>query len=63
MKSVSSQYYSMFGEMPYLLTTQSYENEDYQMLMNNAILMNKKLKKEDVINFFGKDYDYVELED
>ena len=59
---VEAEYYSMFNEMPYLLTTQSYENEDYQMLMKNAILMKKPLTKDDIVNFFGNDYDYVEME-
>lgn len=39
---------------------QPYENEDYQMLMKNAILMKKPLTKDDIVNFFGNDYDYVE---
>lgn len=63
MKSVSAEYYSTFNEMPFLLMTQSYENEDYQLLMKGAILRNEPLLKEEIVKWFGKDYDNVVLED
>lgn len=61
--SVKAEYLSMFGEMPYLLTTQSYDNEDYQLLMKNAILRGKPLTEKEIGSYFGKDYDDIVIDD
>lgn len=61
--NVKAEYLSMFGEMPYLLTTQSYDNEDYQLLMKNAILRGKPLSIQEIESYFGKDYDDIVIDD
>jgi len=60
--SVLEKYYFAFNEYPYLLTTLTYEDEDYQMLMENAISRGKPLTREEINKFFGVKYDNVEEE-
>lgn len=57
---VKKEYYLLFGEMPFLLVTQSYDNEDYQILMQNAINRGKPLTQEEIEEYFQNDFDYVE---
>ena len=59
MKNVLDEYYFMFDEYPFLLTTQSYEDDDYQILMLNAINRGTPLTREEIENWFKNNYDIV----
>lgn len=56
---VLDEYYFMFDELPFLLTTQSYEDDDYQILMLNAITRGTPLTREEIEKWFKNDYDIV----
>ena len=57
---VKKEYLFMFGELPFLLTTQDYDNEDYKVLMQNAINRGEPLTQEEIEEYFEDDFDYVE---
>ena len=59
---IAKKYLDMFGEMPFLLTTQSYEDEDYQVLMLIAINRGSPLTEEEIAEYFQNDYDLVTKE-
>lgn len=53
------EYFNLFGEFPFLLITQDYTNEDYQILMRNAISRGKPLTKDEIEKYFNNDFDIV----
>lgn len=53
------QYYEMFDELPFLLTTQSYDSEDYQLLMMIAVRRGTPLEEKEIAEFFKDQYDLV----
>ena len=57
---VLKNYYRTFGEFPFLLTTQTFDGIDYQVLMNNAINRNKPLEKEEIVSWFDGKYDLLQ---
>ncbi|MBO7695497.1 MAG: hypothetical protein J6T10_22960 [Methanobrevibacter sp.] len=54
------EYFEMFGEFPFLLTTQSYDDEDYKILMIQAVNRGTPLTEEEIANYFKNDYDIVD---
>ena len=60
MNDILREYYFRFDEMPYLLTTQSYEDDDYLILMQNAINRGTPLTREEIEEWFSNNYDIVE---
>ena len=59
---VLDEYYFMFDELPFLLTTQSYEDDDYQILMLNAINRGTPLTRKEIEEWFKNNYDLVKDE-
>ena len=59
---VLDEYYFMFDELPFLLTTQSYEDDDYQILMLNAINRGAPLTRKEIEEWFKNNYDLVKDE-
>lgn len=53
-------YFEKFDEMPFLLTTQSYDDDDYLFLMEKAIMENKPLTREEIEKYFNGNYDVVD---
>lgn len=53
-------YYEMFDEFPYLLTTQSYDSDDYKCLMTIAVNRGEKLTEKEIADFFKNNYDLIE---
>ena len=62
MNEILKKYYMEFGEFPFLLTTQSFDDDDYKTLMIIAINRGKKLTKKEIVEFFKDNYDLVETE-
>ena len=62
MMKVLDEYYFMFDELPFLLTTQSYEDDDYQILMLNAINRGTPLTRKEIEEWFKNNYDLVKDE-
>ena len=54
------EYFEMFGELPFLLTTQSYDDDDYKILMIQAVNRGKPLTEEEIAKYFKNDYDIVD---
>lgn len=54
------EYFETFGEFPFLLTTQSYDDEDYKILMIQAVNRGTPLTEEEIANYFKNDYDIVD---
>ncbi len=54
------EYLRKFDELPFLPTTMTYDNEDYQVLMIQAINRGKPLTEKEIGEFFNNDYDLVE---
>lgn len=54
------EYVRKFDELPYLPTTMTYDNEDYQVLLIQAVNRGKPLTSKEVANFFNNQYDLVE---
>ena len=56
---VLKEYVKKFDELPVLPTTMTYDNEDYQVLMIQAISSGKPITEQDVASFFHNQYDLV----
>lgn len=54
------QYMEKFDELPYLPTTMTYDNEDYQLLMLTSVNRGKPLTEKEIADFFHNQYDLVE---
>ena len=54
------EYVRKFDELPYLLTTQTYDSEDYQLLMTMAVNRGSPLTEQEIAKFFHNDYDMVD---
>lgn len=54
------EYLRKFDDIPFLPTTMTYDNEDYQVLMIQAINRGKPLTEKEIGEFFKNDYDLVE---
>lgn len=54
------EYVRKFDELPYLPTTMTYDNEDYQVLLIQAVNRGKPLTSKEVADFFNNQYDLVE---
>ena len=52
-------YVEKFDELPFLLTTQTYDSVDYQVLMMMAIDRGTPLTEEEIADFFHNQYDIV----
>lgn len=59
MNEILKQYYRKFDEFPFLLTTQSYNDDDYKTLMIMAINRGEKLTEKEISQYFKNDYDIV----
>jgi hypothetical protein len=57
---ILKEYYKKFDEFPYLLMTQSYEDDDYQFLMASAINRETPLTPKEIAKYFNNNYDLVE---
>ena len=57
--TVLNRYVREFGELPFLLTTQSYDDDDYKLLMNQAINRGTPLTEKEIADYFKNDYDLV----
>lgn len=62
MNEILKEYYQKFDEFPFLLTTQSYNDDDYKTLMILAINRNEKLSKKEIVKYFKNNYDLVEID-
>ena len=59
---VLKEYFEKFDELPFLLTTMSYDDEDYKILMMQAINRDKPLTEEEISDYFEGTYDLVTTE-
>lgn len=59
MTQVLKEYFEKFGEYPYLLMTQTYNDDGYMILMLKAIDRGTPLSKDEIANFFENQYDIV----
>ena len=53
------EYVAKFDELPFLLTTQTYDDDDYQFLMTMAVIRGTPLTEDEIAKFFHNDYDLV----
>ena len=53
------EYYKMFDEFPYLLMTQSFDNDDYRVLMALAVNRGTPLTPKEIADYFKNNYDLV----
>ena len=60
---VLKKYYEKFEEFPFLLMTQSYEDDDYKVLMYMAIDRGTPLTREEICKWFENDYDQVVIKE
>lgn len=54
------EYVKKFDELPFLLTTQSYDDDDYQLLMLMAVNRGTPLTEKEIADFFYNQYDIVD---
>ena len=53
------EYVRKFDELPFLPTTMTYDNEDYQVLLIQAVNRGKPLTEKEIAYFFHNQYDLV----